>query len=259
MTDLVALLAAIKAQPSEDTPRLLYADKLDDLAGEETARSAFIRTQIEIAAMAPPTMKPLRWASEIPYSVHGRTAEITIAGVETQRIGTVVDIRGNGHTIDGAVVTDLAPTRPIDGEPCMLVKIRYGPDAFKDREKLNWLREREKEILRASLSEWVPWVNATWDWQRGFVEGVEIQAGDWLGHGDKIAKDHPVRQVTINGLTTFISGEQINLDSESFLRHAREEYPDITFTLRDWLPAIEAALPRIRTTPREWRARRAPV
>jgi uncharacterized protein (TIGR02996 family) len=50
MSDESALLAAILAQPEEDTPRLVYADWLDehgDAAGR--ARAEFIRLQIELA------------------------------------------------------------------------------------------------------------------------------------------------------------------------------------------------------------------
>src|SRR5207248_10529310 len=48
MSDERALLAAICAEPEEDTPRLAYADWLDEHGGPpEQARAAFIRTQIE--------------------------------------------------------------------------------------------------------------------------------------------------------------------------------------------------------------------
>jgi uncharacterized protein (TIGR02996 family) len=57
MSDEAALLAAILAQPDEDTPRLVYADWLDEHAdaltgrapAEVRARATFIRIQIELA------------------------------------------------------------------------------------------------------------------------------------------------------------------------------------------------------------------
>lgn len=50
MTDIDALHAAILAQPGEDTPRLMYADALDERGGPgDASRAAFIRAQCEIA------------------------------------------------------------------------------------------------------------------------------------------------------------------------------------------------------------------
>jgi uncharacterized protein (TIGR02996 family) len=48
MTDRYAMLRAIAANPDDDTPRLIYADLLDELGGAvNTARARFIRLQIE--------------------------------------------------------------------------------------------------------------------------------------------------------------------------------------------------------------------
>ncbi|HEX4607461.1 MAG TPA: TIGR02996 domain-containing protein, partial [Urbifossiella sp.] len=47
MTDHAALLAAVCDHPDDDTPRLVFADLLDD--DGDSARAAFIRTQIELA------------------------------------------------------------------------------------------------------------------------------------------------------------------------------------------------------------------
>ncbi|MDY3556216.1 TIGR02996 domain-containing protein [Gemmata sp. JC717] len=53
MNDEQALLAAIQSHPDEDTPRLAYADWLDEHARSEAdrARAEFIRTQIESARL----------------------------------------------------------------------------------------------------------------------------------------------------------------------------------------------------------------
>jgi uncharacterized protein (TIGR02996 family) len=49
MTDRNALLRAIAANPDDDTPRLIYADLLDELGGDaNTARARFIRLQIDL-------------------------------------------------------------------------------------------------------------------------------------------------------------------------------------------------------------------
>jgi uncharacterized protein (TIGR02996 family) len=52
MTTLDALHAAVVARPDEDTPRLAYADHLDELGGDSNAaRAEFIRVQIERARL----------------------------------------------------------------------------------------------------------------------------------------------------------------------------------------------------------------
>lgn len=49
MSDGDALLSAILAEPDEDTPRLAYADWLDEVGGEKNcARAELIRVQIEL-------------------------------------------------------------------------------------------------------------------------------------------------------------------------------------------------------------------
>src|SRR5581483_11308551 len=61
MTDQQALLAAILAQPDDDTPRLVYADWLDE--NGQPDRAAFVRAQIE-AARAEPYSKQARAAEK---------------------------------------------------------------------------------------------------------------------------------------------------------------------------------------------------
>jgi uncharacterized protein (TIGR02996 family) len=55
MTDGYALLRAIEANPAEDTPRLVYADWLDENAASDSdrARAEFIRVQCELARTPP--------------------------------------------------------------------------------------------------------------------------------------------------------------------------------------------------------------
>jgi uncharacterized protein (TIGR02996 family) len=58
-----AFLSALQANPDEDTPRLVYADWLDDQGGEaNAARAEFIRTQVLLAQLS--ETDPLRPALE---------------------------------------------------------------------------------------------------------------------------------------------------------------------------------------------------
>lgn len=49
MSDLDALLRAVLGRPDDDTPRLVFADALDDLG--EAERAAFVRCQVELARL----------------------------------------------------------------------------------------------------------------------------------------------------------------------------------------------------------------
>lgn len=60
MTDGPAILRSVLERPADDSPRLIYADWLDDQGGKEpVARAAFIRAQIALARNPPmPTCIP---------------------------------------------------------------------------------------------------------------------------------------------------------------------------------------------------------
>lgn len=51
MTELDAILAGVLEAPDDDTPRLVYADRLDDLGMYE--RAEFVRVQCELAQLMP--------------------------------------------------------------------------------------------------------------------------------------------------------------------------------------------------------------
>ncbi|HEY1190952.1 MAG TPA: TIGR02996 domain-containing protein [Gemmata sp.] len=63
MSDRDALLSAICAQPDEDTPRLVFADYLEE--HDEAARAAFVRDQVQLARTPPwePFAVRCRWRS----------------------------------------------------------------------------------------------------------------------------------------------------------------------------------------------------
>jgi uncharacterized protein (TIGR02996 family) len=73
MSDEAALLAVIRAQPEEDTPRLIYADWLDE--NDQPERAEFIRSQIERAGL---DGDDPRWRELI-----NREAELIVAAKQT--------------------------------------------------------------------------------------------------------------------------------------------------------------------------------
>lgn len=96
MTDtLDALYRAIVQQPGEDTPRLLYADALDERgAPGDAERAEFVRLQMELAAIGPP-----RTVVETVYTIgrglaeiNARRHELTIDSDRPFPIGTRLDV-----------------------------------------------------------------------------------------------------------------------------------------------------------------------
>jgi uncharacterized protein (TIGR02996 family) len=80
MSDRDALLAAIRARPDEDVPRLMFADYLEEHG--EAGRAAFIRAQIELARTPPwePLAVKCRWRT--PEVVSGKQFVPTLPKVD---------------------------------------------------------------------------------------------------------------------------------------------------------------------------------
>jgi uncharacterized protein (TIGR02996 family) len=89
MTDREALLLAIKANPHDDLPRLIFADYLDE--NGEPERADYIRTAIEIARLEQPgsTADPTRWATFHHFVSDAQLAAIRAAGGGPSGIGNL--------------------------------------------------------------------------------------------------------------------------------------------------------------------------
>jgi uncharacterized protein (TIGR02996 family) len=93
MTDDSALLAAIRAAPADDAPRLVYADWLDEHGHPE--RAEFIRVQCELARRDDPAL--LRREAELLAAHHDAFAGPHLAPSFRFRFGRGF-ILGFGHT-----------------------------------------------------------------------------------------------------------------------------------------------------------------
>lgn len=93
MTDGYALLRAIEANPEEDTPRLAYADWLDENAASESdrARAEFIRVQCELArgvadARQLPALNKRERETVAPYcGVWAKQLQVPLGGLRFER------------------------------------------------------------------------------------------------------------------------------------------------------------------------------
>jgi uncharacterized protein (TIGR02996 family) len=191
MTDADALLAAILAHPDEDTPRLAYADWLDETAGTvacrckgtgryrvvgggflgcpgcngagsipdgNAARAEFIRVQVELAATADPPGDRF-WDGQLGDGPKWHRRRKALRRREQELL------RDIGHDIVNTprvwpVSMTLGAAEPyppglgIEGPPRLVVR-------------------------------------------RGFVEQWRMTAEDWLAHADQILAHHPLRHVTL--------------------------------------------------------------
>lgn len=76
MSDRDALLAAIRELPDEDTPRLVFADYLEE--NDEAPRAAFIREQVELARTPPWESFAVRCRWRMPEVVAGTAFRATL-------------------------------------------------------------------------------------------------------------------------------------------------------------------------------------
>lgn len=159
-TDLDLLLAAVLAEPEEDTPRLAFADALDERGGPGDAeRAEFVRVQCQIAALeedghdGPPDDG--HTCCEDPCPVCG--------AVERHR----------GLVARSLELSGVQVPHPHGGHSSLELVMR-GPVRLVEMPGL-----------------------VDYGFRRGFIEWVTCTAEDWLAAGDSILAAHPVRRVSL--------------------------------------------------------------
>lgn len=224
--DEAALLAAIRATPDDDVPRLVFADWLDDKAGltkcdwcrgsGEDRRPSIIRqardgTAYRYVGNVGPCPK-CKGAGGTPNGLAERAAFI--------RLQCEYGRGGSSFTARYAVrIAPDGPIGPVHRMACLLA--RHGRD---------WLADDLHRFGSESVCEW--------GWERGFPTYVTCPAADWLAHGDAILARHPVREVTLTAPPT--DADRYTLWAGTHRRHYRpaaaasaltERWPGVRFTL----------------------------
>lgn len=147
MTDRDLLLRAVLANPDEDTPRLMYADAIQD---EEPQRAEFIRGQIRWDAVAcvgvspPPPDEPSDVAARFLASI----------------------ARRQEHTF----LCDRCRQMP----PGHLARPRWMPPGF--------YAETRRTLHSGDM---VPFIPET-TFRRGFADEIRTTAAHWLAHADAL-------------------------------------------------------------------------
>lgn len=118
MTDRDALLAAITANPDEDTPRLIYADWLEE--HDEAERAEFIRLQCQLQHLSRKSAegKPLaKREKELQSQLFGHLDGIGFESVKFRRgfVGTV--------TVNLNVLAEHFDSLPVEDAPAYALKV----------------------------------------------------------------------------------------------------------------------------------------
>jgi uncharacterized protein (TIGR02996 family) len=171
------LLAAVRAAPDDDLPRLVMADWLEENGRGD--RAEFVRLQCEIE----------------------RTGARSSADCSMMPDNTCSGFNGAMRHIDPGAFEGWCPA--------CLPKVR-----LLEREQellkrhLGWLDRTRYPILNANGSVSIgsdglmgPPICHTF--RRGFVESVTCPAAAWLARGDAVLAAHPVRRVTLTTLPAY--------------------------------------------------------
>lgn len=163
MTDGEALLAAILAHPDADTPRLMYADWLDENGQGE--RAEFIRVQIAIAN----EMKCEPAGKDSLYLVGWRVAHhherAFLAEFTGGKCQCTICLQERE--------TELWQTAHLDVPPACLGRLHETPNGGEFAGACHLFTER------------------------GFYGKARCSAAVWLEHGDAIRREHPVTRVKL--------------------------------------------------------------
>lgn len=213
MTEQAALLAAILAQPDDDTVRLAYADWLDEHG--QDARAEFIRVQVELSRMVDEKMA-LDGMRAMPVTHDLSQATFMGQAISDEfraSIGRCTAFRLREWELWSAHRYSWVDGFLGDGwKTCGLDQIEFE----------NTVRvEFTCRGTRTSPMELVP--------RRGFIESVTCTATDWFIHADSIRAQHPIRSVTLTTWFVSFNGRAILCDQWGSALARR--FPGIRFEL----------------------------
>jgi uncharacterized protein (TIGR02996 family) len=242
MSDEPSLLAAILAQPDEDTHRLVYADWLDENGQPE--RAEFIRVQCALAR----TPMFLR-------------SECKVCGAVADDEGWVNHGKGCYSWEEDGGGSEPADRNPVweklrdhERELWNDSRLNGAPHPWVGtigyRVRANWLSSHDEPVItipreRGEMT--------TFRLHRGFVEAVTCTAADWLTHADTILARHPARKATLTTIPTGVQeGDHFTLDGDPKREHIPLSVVDAIHLPTDTLehvclryrfPGVEFTLP----------------
>lgn len=207
MTDESAMISAILAAPDDDSPRLIFADWLDEHGGDVVCPRCDGGGKVGVSFLYRKG-DPLKVEAKVP---HGCT-----------------DCSGTGYVSNGNA--ERAEYIRVSIKEFNLHQRCNGSYTAADNAEANTLRNRKRKLWsrlkwRQEISVGKLGLSAV-KWSRGFVDAVTLTAADWLQHGDQILASQPVTTVSLTTRPrrdTFTGSDWLEFVSrqtdEEFFRH----------------------------------------
>jgi len=212
---LAGLFAHVLAHPEDDTPRLIYADALDD-AGEHE-RAEFIRVQIEL------------WRRG-RRSRGRRSRDWELFSLEELPI--VNKLRDREWELWIAGFNEWIASLPLTG-PCQV---------SATEQRITWFPRIAGDGIGQS--------EFSCTFARGFPDWIQCTAADWLVHADALTSMQPLREVVLTTWPSAIWARKVMTDEDErkggFVAKIalKRLWPTIRFTLprhpRDWNEPADA-------------------
>ena len=183
MNDHDALLTAILADLVEDTPRLVYADCIEE---EQPERAEFIRVQVELARMGPITADGFTWNESSPLCDRVACNVCPLRRRQQELLATNVKAWSCWPT---DWVMNLSPEAGFHGYRIDGADVVYDRGGTSDR-----------PLHRIA------------SFTRGFVSALTCTWADWRDHADAITARQPIERVrltTETGIDYFDSDMQM--------------------------------------------------
>ncbi len=168
-----SFLESICRDPADDTPRLIYADYLDDHG--QSDRAVFIRSQVEYANLP---------------AICQKTGEIREEEIRSPRFYTkrcrcqVCSLRRKAY---------YSARRWIVWEWTADIRRVITPD-----------EQAIRALIARPAEDFIPFIS--YSWRRGFICSIRTSEKDWLAHGEKLIRLAPLEQVDLMDKTPVFYG-----------------------------------------------------
>lgn len=184
-----ALLQAILAEPKEDTPRLVYADWLDENAGTVECPKCKGRTTSGFTGAS--GKQYISWCDHCSGSGRvpdGRAARAEFIRVQVELATYFRLVNGvkHYHDVDSTEANAVRMKRVVELE-------RRERDLL-DAHEFAWAKPVCDYGWQAN-STWVP--DCEWEFRRGFVSSISCLWTSWCQHSDEILKQQPIEKVRL--------------------------------------------------------------
>lgn len=193
-SDESAFIAAIKAAPDDDAPRLIYADWLDEHAGviecDRCKHRALVFDGEKSHLMIPNDAGQFVSPAKCPTC--GGSGHVSNGNAERAEFIRVQCELARLPQPESKTTKPILPGKSYHEGEGICVRCTHDSEC-----RYHELKSRQFEIgPLITLSDARDWMECHRH-HRGFVHSITCTAADWLAHGDAICEWHPVREVRL--------------------------------------------------------------